>query len=120
MYVVCRYLVEFVLPGDVLLPRDDISLDSGFSDDDVEVTEEGTALVMHQCFLETVFLNSSHAVRVSHRKLRQGRAQYVISRRFHVCGSIGSHIKFALSSLFHVGFTYVVPIDSHFKFALST
>ena len=34
-----RYLVEFVLPGDNVLPRDDVSLDSGFSDEDVEDME---------------------------------------------------------------------------------
>lgn len=36
-----RYLVEFVLPGDQVLPRDDISIDSGFSDEEMEVDSEG-------------------------------------------------------------------------------
>ncbi|CAH3018315.1 unnamed protein product, partial [Porites evermanni] len=38
-----RYLVEFVLPGDNVLPRDDVSLDSGFSDEEVE-DMEGSAV----------------------------------------------------------------------------
>ena len=37
-----RYLVEFVLPDDKVIPRDDVSLDSGFSDEEMEVDEEGT------------------------------------------------------------------------------
>ena len=32
-------MVEFVLPGDNVLPRDDVSLDSGFSDEEVEDME---------------------------------------------------------------------------------
>ena len=32
-------MVEFVLPGDNVLPRDDVSLDSGFSDEEVEDIE---------------------------------------------------------------------------------
>ena len=40
-YFFFRYLVEFVLPGDTVLPRDDISLDSGFSDDEGEVVSKG-------------------------------------------------------------------------------
>jgi len=40
--LLCRYLVEFVLPGDNVLARDDISLDSGFSDEEMEVVTEGT------------------------------------------------------------------------------
>ncbi|XP_015749941.1 PREDICTED: poly [ADP-ribose] polymerase 4-like [Acropora digitifera] len=31
-----RYLVEFVLPDDKVIPRDDVSLDSGFSDEEME------------------------------------------------------------------------------------
>jgi len=37
--------VEFVLPGDTVLPRDDISLDSGFSDDEMEVVSEGIRIL---------------------------------------------------------------------------
>lgn len=37
----CRYLVEFVLPGDQVLSSDDISIDSGFSDEEMEVGSEG-------------------------------------------------------------------------------
>ena len=44
-FLVCRYLVEFVLPGDNVLPRDDISLDSGFSDEEMEVDMEGEEIV---------------------------------------------------------------------------
>ena len=36
-----RYLVEFSLPDDKILPRDDISLDSGFLDDDTRSTDDG-------------------------------------------------------------------------------
>ncbi|KAJ7391391.1 Protein mono-ADP-ribosyltransferase parp4 [Desmophyllum pertusum] len=39
-----RYLVEFVLPGDKVLPRDDISLDSGFSDYEIEDVPEDTSV----------------------------------------------------------------------------
>ena len=39
LFPLSRYLVEFVLPGDNILPRDDVSLDSGFSDEEVEDME---------------------------------------------------------------------------------
>ncbi|KAL9969636.1 hypothetical protein ACROYT_G021872 [Oculina patagonica] len=39
-----RYLVEFVLPGDQVLPRDDISIDSGFSDEEMEVDSEDSSV----------------------------------------------------------------------------
>jgi len=39
-----RYLVEFVLPGDNVLARDDISLDSGFSDEEMEVVTEDSSV----------------------------------------------------------------------------
>ena len=41
LYLLCRYLVEFVLPGDEAIARDDISLDSGFSDEEMELDTEG-------------------------------------------------------------------------------
>lgn len=38
----CRYLVEFVLRGDVVAAdRDDASIDSGFFDDSSEAAPEG-------------------------------------------------------------------------------
>ncbi|XP_067050666.1 protein mono-ADP-ribosyltransferase PARP4-like isoform X2 [Acropora muricata] len=39
-----RYLVEFVLPDDKVIPRDDVSLDSGFSDEEMEVDEEESSV----------------------------------------------------------------------------
>ena len=39
LFPLSRYLVEFVLPDDNVLPRDDVSLDSGFSDEEVEDME---------------------------------------------------------------------------------
>ena len=48
-----RYLVEFVLPDDKVIPRDDVSLDSGFSDEEMEVDEEGTV----EIFMMNEFLS---------------------------------------------------------------
>lgn len=52
-----RYLVEFVLPGDQVLPRDDISIDSGFSDEEMEADSEG---------IEFPLLNQVKSTSLSH------------------------------------------------------
>ena len=41
--------MEFVLPGDKVLPRDDISLDSGFSDYEIEDVPEGIEFPFVSC-----------------------------------------------------------------------
>ncbi|XP_015756071.1 PREDICTED: poly [ADP-ribose] polymerase 4-like [Acropora digitifera] len=43
-YKTVIYLVEFVLLDDKVIPRDDVSLDSGFSDEEMEVDEEESSV----------------------------------------------------------------------------
>ena len=54
IHVFFRYLVEFVLPGDTVLPRDDISLDSGFSDDEEEVVSKGIHSINQKVYVSSL------------------------------------------------------------------